>query len=311
MRLQVSLLGKFRVSYEDPQAAARFDSQKVQELFSYLLLHLNHPVSRETLAGTLWGDHSTAQSKKYLRQALWHLRAALDAGGQALSDQLLYLETDSISLNLSAPLWVDIAAFEQAYDLGRETAAEALDRQQLQALDGAVRLYQGDLLEGWYQDWCLYERERLQNIYLMMLEKLAAYCESHGKYQEGTTYAASILRYDPAHELTHAQLMRMYYLAGDRTSALRQYRRCIEALDRELSVGPSDQTMALYEQIRDELALDPAQRHNRSEEPARRRTSSLSEILDRLRELEAAIQGVHRSFQRDLRDIEQILNDRD
>jgi len=28
-----------------------------------------------------------------------------------------------------------------------------------------VDLYQGDLLEGWYQDWLLCERERLQNMF--------------------------------------------------------------------------------------------------------------------------------------------------
>jgi len=39
-------------------------------------------------------------------------------------------------------------------------------------LQEAVRLSYADLLEGWYQDWCLYERERLQNIYLLILDKL-------------------------------------------------------------------------------------------------------------------------------------------
>ena len=39
-------------------------------------------------------------------------------------------------------------------------------------------VYRGDLLEGCYQDWCLFERERLQNAYLAMLDKLMVRC--HG-----------------------------------------------------------------------------------------------------------------------------------
>jgi hypothetical protein len=39
-----------------------------------------------------------------------------------------------------------------------------LNEAQAQLLKDAVNLYCGDLLEGWYQDWCLFERERLQSI---------------------------------------------------------------------------------------------------------------------------------------------------
>ena len=32
-------------------------------------------------------------------------------------------------------------------------------------------VYDGDLFDGCYQDWCLLERERLQNVYLVLLDK--------------------------------------------------------------------------------------------------------------------------------------------
>src|SRR5438128_1039451 len=57
-------------------------------------------------------------------------------------------------------------------------------------------LYRGDLLEGWYSDWCLYERERLQHMYLAMLDKLMEYSESHQEYETGQTYGMRALRYD-------------------------------------------------------------------------------------------------------------------
>jgi DNA-binding SARP family transcriptional activator len=110
-------------------------------------------------------------------------------------------------------------------------------------------LYRGDLLEGWYEDWCLYERERLQNIYLVMLVKCAAYCQSHGVFGKGLQYGARILQFDRAHEVAHQHLMTLLYLAGDRAGALRQYERCAVALKEELGAQPSECTRRLYKQI--------------------------------------------------------------
>ena len=43
--------------------------------------------------------------------------------------------------------------------------------------------------------------------------------------------------------------MRLHYMTGNRTAALRQYRACVEALDEELGVGPAQSTQRLYQQI--------------------------------------------------------------
>ncbi len=124
------------------------------------------------------------------------------------------------------------------------------------ALRDAVALYQADLLDGCYQDWCLYERQRLQHMYLTMLDKLMGYSEVHHEYEAGLSYGLQILRCDRAHESTHRKLMRLHYLAGNRTGALRQYEHCIDALNEELDAGPSECTLALYEQIRTDRPID-------------------------------------------------------
>ena len=43
--------------------------------------------------------------------------------------------------------------------------------------------------------------------------------------------------------------MRLHYLSGDRTGALRQYEHCVVALDKELNIKPSARTLALQECI--------------------------------------------------------------
>lgn len=306
-KLSVTLFGKFGIR-RDGRALSGFDSCKAQELFCYLLLHRERPHSRETLAGLLWGDIPTSQSKKYLRQALWQLQTALECSAESDEDRVLLVENEWVHVNSRACPWLDVAVFEQAFALSQGLPGERLDAQAAQALEVAVRLYEADLLEGWYQDWCLYERERLQNIYLAMLDKLMSYCETQRSYELGLIYGAHIIRYDRARERTHRQMMRLQYLAGDRTSALRQYERCVAALDEELGVKPDKSTQALYEQIRLDKLSDKAASEIEIETGADPAPASLPEFLNRLKHLRAVLTDIQRQIQQDIRAVELTLN---
>src|SRR5690242_12086400 len=83
--LDLHLFGKLRFQSKG-QPLDALDARKVQELFCYLLLNRERPHARETLAALLWGEHSTAQSKTYLRRTLWQLQLALDAQPVLLVD---------------------------------------------------------------------------------------------------------------------------------------------------------------------------------------------------------------------------------
>src|SRR5262249_45023608 len=154
------------------------------------------------------------------------------------------------AFNQAAELWFDVLLFEQAFALVQDVPGRQLVASSAQVLKTAEELYRGKLLEGWYSDWCLYERERLQHMYLAMLDKLMEYSEAHQEYETGQTYGMRALRYDRARERTHRRMMRLQYLAGDRTAALYQYERCAAALQEELGVQPAQSTVVLYEKIR-------------------------------------------------------------
>lgn len=306
--LRIRMLGRLIVQREDRELAGT-EPRKVQELFSYLLLHRDQPHPREMLAGLLWGDSTTSQSKKYLRQALWQLQSALEPQSEAIDGRVLLVESDWVQLNPEADLWLDVAVFEQAFELARGVPGQRLDAGVAQTLQDAAHLYQGDLLEGWYQDWCLYERERLQNIYLAMLSKLMIYCETHGKYEDGLYCGECALQCDVAQERIHRRLMRLQYLAGDRTAALRQFERCTAVLDEELGVRPSDRTVTLYEQIRADRLDGPALAPDRVSEASQAQADSLIEILNRLGELQKVLDDVQRQVGQEIAAVERILKD--
>jgi DNA-binding SARP family transcriptional activator len=247
--LTVNLFGRFRIGNAQ-QAIGGLQQRRAQELFSYLLLHRNRPYPRETLASLLWEDVDSSQARKYLRQALWHVQTALQSVMGADTKGLLTLDTEWVQLNSVEWLSLDVAHFEQAVDACQETRGVHLSDTQRNELEHAVQLYCGDLLEGWYHDWCLFERERLQNCYLTALDKLVACCDAHGHVDRGLAYAERILRCDPAEEQAHYHMMHLYWIAGHRTKAMRQYQRCKSILLQELGIQPSERTKTLYDRIR-------------------------------------------------------------
>jgi DNA-binding SARP family transcriptional activator len=171
-------------------------------------------------------------------------------GDERPRDDVLLIDPMWIQVNPDANLWLDVAEVEAAFEAARGIRGEDLSPGLAATLDRAIGLYRGDLLEGSYQDWCLFERERLRALYMMTAEKLLAYHESSRHFDEGFDCGERILRHDRAHERTHWRLMRLRYLAGDRTGAMRQYAACVAALREELDVGPSERTTALYELVR-------------------------------------------------------------
>ena len=301
--LKIRLFGKFTVERQE-KLQKGLEANKEQELLSFLLVHRNRPHPREALATLLWAETSTERSKKYLRQALWHLQSALE-GGEVGEGQLLVVEHDWVQLNLESGTWLDIAVFERAFTIAQNVSGKQLDPPSAAQLKDAVELYRGELLDGWYQDWCLFERERLQNMYLSMLDRLMTYCEEHAEYEAGQGYASLILRYDRARERTYQQLMLLHYLAGDRTGALRQYARCVAALRDELDVKPGRRTVALYERIRDDdlTSIETMDNPPNSFSPA-----SLPEIIERLKQLQSILSAVQKRVQHTVKAVEQGLD---
>jgi DNA-binding SARP family transcriptional activator len=244
---RVTLLGRFRV--EDGGAAPiQIHGSKAQELLCFLLLFREHPHTREKLAWALWQENASDHTKCYLRRTLWQLQQDIETHVDPWPPFLL-VDSDWIQLNPEVPLLLDVAELEKAYKMVRGVQGDALDEDSADLLRQATRLYQGELLDGWYQTWCICERERLQHIYLVMLDKLMRYCEARGEIEAGIVYGQRILRIDRAREHTHRQLMRLACRAGDRTGALRQYECCRLALWDELGVEPTQKTKTLFQRI--------------------------------------------------------------
>lgn len=306
--LQIDLFGTFDVRSNGHHVAG-LEMRKAQELLGFLLLQRSRTYTREYLAELLWDQRAPAQSRKYLRQTLWHVQSAL-AGSHSKDKPLLLVEGEAVCINHACDLRLDVAEFEAAYGQAQGVAGNELNQQRAAQLRSAVALYRGDLLQGCYEDWCIFERERLQNMYLAMLDKLIDCCQAHGQYELGLDYGATILRYDRARERTHRRMMRLYYLAGDRISALRQYDQLERALREELDVQPSHSSVTLRNQIRaDSIDGDLPPSSGPISPPKPRRSGAPADPLLHLRRLHARLIHMRRQINQEIDAIELTLAD--
>ena len=245
--MTIALFGKLRIESSE-QVALHLEPRRAEELLCYLLLYRDRLHEREKIATLFWPDAPPGYAKRYFRQTLWQLQSTINHMATPEA-HLLHVTYEQIGINHQANYQLDIAQFERTFAAVADTPGKTFCAEQADQVRTAVQLYQGDLLEGWYQDWCIYERERLQSMYMALLDKLLNYSEVHGEYEAGLAYGAQILRYDRAREQTHRQLMRLHYLAGNRSAAIHQYENCVAVLRDELDVPPAKSTVTLYKAI--------------------------------------------------------------
>ena len=235
-RLSVLLFGGFRAQADrgDPVVVS---GSKAQALLAYLAARPGRRHPRDKLATLLWPVATDESARQSLRQTLLRLRRALAGHGSIVADRdEVWLEGSGVD--------VDVARFEALVRDGSSAAlAEAAD------------IYQGDLLEGLrvkeppFDEWLLVERERLREQAVGALASLLAHQRGTGPAAPAIRTAMRILALDPAREAAHRELMRLFEGQGRRGDALRQYRLCADALQRELGVEPDAETRRLYREI--------------------------------------------------------------
>ena len=239
--LRVRLLGELGLDLGDRRLAA-LESARARSLLGYLLLHDDVPHARQRLAFMLWPESTETQARTNLRKTLHILRREAPEVAQALE-----VTPRTIAWRPDVACWVDVAAFR--HELQRADAEETGSDDAVAALQAAVHLYSGDLLEGCYDDWVVDERERLRERYVAALWNLGEALADRGDRVGALHLGHQVLRCDPFREDVYRFLMRIHNAAGDRAAAVRVYHECVTTLQRELGVDPARATTQAYARL--------------------------------------------------------------
>lgn len=253
------------------------ESARAASLLAYLVLHRDQPHARRQLAFLLWPDSTEEQALTNLRHLIHTLRRTLPE-----LHALVEITPRTLRWRAEAPVRVDVVEMEARW----RTIASGGALVSVEALDDALDLWRGELLEGAWDDWLLAERERLRHGYRDLLARLVAALESRGDLERAIAVTDRLLRDDPLDETTYRRLMRLHDARGDRARAVRAYHTCVDVLERELGVEPSPETRAAYEELlatgpSSTIAARPAGRAGRS--PFVGRVSERQRLAERWR----------------------------
>jgi len=229
--LELYLLGPLDIRY-DGHPLLKPPTLKSQSLLGYLALHRENPQPRDRLIDLFWGDRPEPKARRSLRTALWHIRRCLPQEGLLLSD------LHSVQLDPQGDVWLDVDEFESQ-----------IPHDDIAHLRAGLALYRGEFMDGFYDEWVINERYRLEALFCEGLTRLMVGHEHRGDHRAALETAQRLLEQDALREDAHQVSMRAYWRLGQRNSALEQYGRCRDVVLEELGAEPMAETTELYREI--------------------------------------------------------------
>jgi predicted ATPase/DNA-binding SARP family transcriptional activator len=261
--LQVKLLGKFEVRVNGQPVEIQM--RAAQSLLAYLMLNAGTPHRREQLAGLFWPDRIDTKARHNLRQILWRLR-------KVIGEKYLTADDLTVAFDAAADYWLDAQVLDRKIEASTSTAD----------LIAAVSVYGGEPLPGFYDEWVLLERERLQAAFNSKMTVLIDRLIEAQRWDEVMKWGERWITVEHSPEAAYRALIIAYGARGDASQAAAAYQRCEEALRRDLGVEPSLQTRAALKRAKREAAtaIDLLSQRPRTNLPA-----SLASFIGREKEL--------------------------
>ncbi len=221
----VRLLGGFEIESYKGVVDVPLAAQRV-----VAFLALNRRVARRSSLGALiWPDLDDVRARANLRSALWRL-------GQVSS---LVVAT-SATVRLADDVVVDLDGIDR-------TITNLQSGQGNGSLEPAA--LDLELLPGWDEPWVAFERERLRQRQLHLLDTMIAARLEEGRYGDSIDAAMRALRLDPYRESTHAALLRAHVAGGNRIAALTHFKQFATTMRSELGLSPSVELNKLVREL--------------------------------------------------------------
>ena len=242
MRMQI--LGPVKIwRGEDP---IDIGSAGQRAVLGLLALAGGHPLSREELIRTLWGERPPPSATNMIQSRVKHLRRALEPGRASHArSTILPMVGDGYALELS-DVDLDLSRFRDLVATATSSRRRGDFRQVTALLAEALRLWRGapladiPVLAGHPKVTALVEQRRAA---------LAQYGEAllaTGAADEAVLVLEEAAADQPLDEAAWARLIRAYGVAGQRSRAFAVYQAMRQRLVDELGVDPGPELAAAH-----------------------------------------------------------------
>lgn len=207
------------------------------------LLGVAGPGARAQAASALWPDSTDEHALGSLRRAVRQCRTRCPD----------VLVADRLTIGLAPVVRVDVDDLRRVAGLTRLPMSDEVAHELHRALRGP------ELLPGWFDDWVVEERARLDQLRVEALERIAQHGLDEGDFALAVAAADDAGAIDPLRESARELSIRGHLGKGDVGSALHELQRYSTVLGEELGVAPPARIRELVEPLREEPAAPRAQ----------------------------------------------------
>lgn len=287
---KLSCLGGFNFEVNDV-AVQNFGSDKARALLVYLAIEAPRSFRRSHLAGLLWTEFSEDQALHSLRQALFNLRKAIPQAGKYLP--FLITAQDTISINPQVKLWVDVNAFQTAFNEAVKHFDEDQfpERLNITELFHALELFKGPFLDRFvldesllFDEWSLTLREQTNQQAVELLYLVQAYYERRADYANASKASDRIIDLTPWDEAAYVKSMYLYAVREQWSVAKKRYLQLRSYLKNSFAIEPAQEITGLYHDI-NRLSAGHGELEPKSKPVPLRLPSVISSFVGRKKEM--------------------------
>ena len=250
-QLRVVTLGNFTAWRGYTQIPKNgWQRSKSRQLFQLLITYKDQPLEREQIYEFLWPGANLETSDRNFKVALSTLYRVLEPDRTAgCESAYIYRDDSRYRLRPEADLWLDMDEFLILAEKG-EGLIEPYPQEAVLLLEKAVDLFQGEYLpDTRYETWAAARREQLSACFLQTADHLCVLYLENQNPEQVIQLCQKILAEDNCWERAYRHLMIAYDQLGDHGQVARTYQRCLDALQKELNISPSQETLASFQNL--------------------------------------------------------------
>ncbi|HZG56196.1 BTAD domain-containing putative transcriptional regulator [Paenibacillus sp.] len=238
----VACFGAFGFTVHPAADTVKWRTNKVKELFAYLVHHRDASVRKEKIIEDLWPAMDASRAVAYLHTCIYQIRKTIrDA---RLEQRILLTYSNDCYRFAMDGIDCDAERFQRAMErIGGVTTDTIV------ACEQAAALYRGPYLAEDGFPWAAPVRERLSLQYAELVKSMVRHYMKENQLPQAVFHLRRQLADEPFEEEAHRLLMTCYARQGDRAALVRHYQEMERQLWEELGVPPDPSTEALYRSL--------------------------------------------------------------
>jgi DNA-binding SARP family transcriptional activator len=237
-----------------PLSEDKWIRKKSKILFAYLMANPKIIHTKDKIMDLFFDDVPPEKADVIYHSTIYNIRTALkiydlksDAPKRSKQKQYDYnpdyivYEDKTIKLNPDFTYESDNIEFEALYN---KTKLPAETRENIiKYSEGAMELYKGDFLPGYYENWCEEMRIKYKNMYINICENLIMHLEGEARFDEVIKYTQILLNEDRLNESAHVHKINAYSKLKNINMAKNQFSLMLKIYEEELGEKPLQKTL--------------------------------------------------------------------